>query len=98
MPIADLFEVNDNDTVWDAWLVTINLLDMLEQTHRIGQYYNFAQARDKIAKICTMAESHAIDKGADCRCGLSVTEHALLKRKILIFFKLQISNLKHFLS
>jgi hypothetical protein len=29
MPVADLFEVNDNDSVWDAWLTMISLLDML---------------------------------------------------------------------
>jgi hypothetical protein len=95
--VADLFEVSDNDTVWDAWLTTVNLLDMLEHTHRVGQHYNFAQARDKISKIYAIAESHAIDKKV-CACGLSDAEHALLKRKVLTFFKLQLSNLKHFLS
>ena len=96
MSVADVFEVNDNDTVWNAWLTTVNLLDMLEYTHRVGEYYDFALARDKIAKVCATAEAHAIDKGA-CKCGLSGAEHALLKRKILTFFKLQVSNLKHFL-
>jgi len=48
--VADLFEVSESDTVWDAWLMTVNLIDMLEHTHRIKQY-NFAQARDRIAKI-----------------------------------------------
>lgn len=97
MSVADLFEVGDNDTVWDAWLTAVNLLDMLEHTHKVSQYYDFAQARDKIAKICIIAESHAIDKKV-CMCGLSDAEHALLKRKIMTFFKMQISNLKHFLS
>lgn len=95
--VADLFEVSDNDTVWDAWLTTVNLLDMLEHTHGVGQYYDFIQARDKIAKICAIAESHTIDKKA-CTCGLSDAEHDLLKRKILTFFKMQVANLKHFLS
>ncbi|HJS67980.1 MAG TPA: hypothetical protein VJ730_01040 [Nitrososphaera sp.] len=91
----DLFEVGENDTVWDAWLTTVSLIDMLEHTHRIGQYYNFVQARDKIAKLCAIAEAHSIDKGA-CRCGLSDGEHALLRRKMMTFFKLQVANLKHF--
>lgn len=95
MSVVDLFEVGENDTVWDAWLTTVSLIDMLEHTHRIGQYYNFVQARDKIAKLCAIAEAHSIDKGA-CRCGLSDGEHALLRRKMMTFFKLQVANLKHF--
>lgn len=95
--VADLFEVSGNDTVWDAWLTTVNMLDMLEQTHSVGQYYDFVQARDKIAKVCAIAEFHMIDKKA-CACGLSDAEHDLLKRKILTFFKMQVANLKHFLS
>lgn len=97
MSVADLFEISDSDTVWDAWLTTVNLLDMLEHTHRVGLYYDFTQAREKISKVCTMAESHSIDKNDSCRCGLSDAEHALIKRKIMTFFKLQVSNLKHFL-
>ena len=95
MSVVDLFEVGENDTVWDAWLTTVSLIDMLEHTHRIGQYYNFVQARDKIAKLCAIAKAHSIDKGA-CRCGLSDGEHALLRRKMMTFFKLQVANLKHF--
>lgn len=95
MSVADLFEVSESDTVWDAWLTTINLIDMLEHTHRIGQYYDFPQARDKIAKLCAIAEAHSIDRGA-CKCGLSDGEHALLRRKMMTFFKLQVANLKHF--
>lgn len=95
MSVADLFEVGENDTVRDAWLTTVNLIDMLEHTHRIGQYYDFAQARDKIAKLCAIAEAHSIDKGS-CKCGLSEGEHALLRRKLMTFFKLQLANLKHF--
>jgi hypothetical protein len=93
--VADLFEVGENDTVCDAWLTTINLIDMLEHTHRIGQYYDFAQARDKIAKLYAIAEAHSIDKGT-CNCGLSDGEHSLLRRKMMTFFKLQVANLKHF--
>jgi hypothetical protein len=93
--VADLFEVGEDDTVRDAWLTTVNLIDMLEHTHRIGQYYDFAQARDKIAKLCAIAEAHSIDKGS-CKCGLSEGEHALLRRKLMTFFKLQLANLKHF--
>lgn len=89
-----MFEVSESDTVWDAWLTTVNLLDMLELTHRI-EHYDFVQARDKIAKLCTIAEAHSIDKGA-CKCGLSDGEHALLRRKMMTFFKLQVANLKHF--
>ena len=95
MSVADLFEVGENDTVWEAWLTTVNLIDMLEHTHRIGQYYDFAQARDKRAKLCAIAEAHSIDRGA-CKCGLSDGEHALLRRKMMTFFKLQVANLKHF--
>jgi hypothetical protein len=93
--VVDLFEVGENDTVWDAWLTTVSLIDMVERTHRIGEYYDFAQARDKIAKLCAIAEAHSIDRGA-CRCGLSDGEHALLRRKMMTFFKLQVANLKHF--
>lgn len=97
MSVADLFEVSDSDTVWDAWLTTVNLLDMLEHSQQVP-HYDFGQARDKIAKICVAAESHSIDKGARCTCGLSDAEHALLRRKILTFFRMQVNNLKHFLS
>jgi hypothetical protein len=98
MPLADLFDISENDTVWDAWLNTVSLLDMLENIQQISQYYNFQQARNKIAKIYMLAESHAIDKkNMKCLCGLSDGEHALLKRKIMRFFKLQVTNLKHFI-
>lgn len=97
MSVADLFEVSDSDTVWDAWLTTVNLLDMLEHSQQVP-HYDFGQARDKIAKICVAAESHSIDKGVRCTCGLSDAEHALLRRKILTFFRMQVNNLKHFLS
>jgi hypothetical protein len=51
-----------------------------------------------IAKMYEIAESHAIDKEEEkCSCGLSDGEHALLKRKIIRFFKLQVANLKHFI-
>jgi hypothetical protein len=92
--VADLFEVSENDTVWEAWLTTVNLIDMLEHTHRI-EHYDFGQARGKISKLCAIAEAHSIDRGA-CKCGLSAGEHALLRRKLLTFFKLQVTNLKHF--
>lgn len=95
MSVADLFEVSESDTVWDAWLTTVNLIDMLEHSHRIG-YYDFGQARDKISKLCAIADAHSIDKGA-CKCGLSDGEHALLRRKMLRFFKLQVTTLKHFI-
>jgi hypothetical protein len=90
VPVADLFEVSESDTVWDAWLTTVNLLDMLEHTHRVGQQYDFAQVRNKVA------EAHAMDKQAGCKCGLSDAEHTLLRRKVLTFFKLQVANMKHF--
>ncbi|HEV8404665.1 MAG TPA: hypothetical protein VGQ13_02040 [Nitrososphaera sp.] len=96
MSVADLFEVSENDTVWDAWLTTVSLLDMLDHTNRIGQYYDFAEARQKIAKLCAMAETHSIDRNVPCKCGLSDSEHALLRRKMITFFRLQIGNLKHF--
>ena len=97
MSVGELFEVSDSDTVWEAWLTTINLVDMLEPMEGVGQHYDFAGARNKIAKIYSVAESHEIDRsGSCCNCGLSDAEHALLKRKILTFFRLQVSNLKHF--
>lgn len=99
MPIADAFEVSDSDTVWDAWLMTVNMLDILESTQKLGNLYDFAQARDKAAQVCAIAEGHSIDDAnkEKCQCGLSDAEHALLKRKVLTFFKLQLSNLKHFI-
>ena len=98
MPLPDLFDISESDTVWDAWLNTVTLLDMLENIQQISQYYNFQQARHKIAKIYMLAESHAIDKkNMRCLCGLSDGEHALLKRKMMRFFKLQVTNLKHFI-
>jgi hypothetical protein len=95
---ADLFDISESDTIWDAWLNTVTLLDMLENTQQIRHYYNFQQARNKITKIYVLAESHAIDmKNTKCLCGLSDGEHALLKRKIMRFFNLQAANLKHFI-
>ena len=94
MSVADLFEVSESDTVWDAWLTTVNLIDMLEHTHRIKDY-DFAQARDRIAKLCRVAEAHSIDRGP-CTCCMSNAEHALIKRKMMTFFRLQVANLKHF--
>ncbi len=98
MPVADLFDINDSDTVWDAWLNTVTLLDLLEKSEHIRHYYDFQQSRNKIAKIYALAETHAIDKNnRKCSCGLTEGEHALLKRKMLRFFKLQLANLKHFI-
>lgn len=98
MSVEELFEVNDTDTVWDAWLTTANLVDMLEHMDEVGKHYDFAAARDKIARIYSIAEIHSIDNPETiCKCGLSDAEHALLKRKILTFYRLQVSNLKHFL-
>lgn len=95
MSASDLFEIGDNDTVWDAWLTTVNLLDMLERSQRLAGLYDFARAREMISSIYRTAESHSIDRGA-CQCGLSEAEHALLKRKIMTFFKMQLANLKRF--
>ena len=97
--MENLFEISEDDTVWDAWFTTVTLLDMLEQTQKIHQYYDFDQARTRIGKIYALAEAHAIDNGTmpKCSCNLSESEHALLKRKMMRFFKLQVCNLKHFL-
>jgi hypothetical protein len=97
LSIADVFDVGEGDTVADAWLTTVNLLDMLEHTHRIEGLYDFAQARDKIAKVYAVAEAHSMDSKNKCACGLSDAEHAILKRKVLTFFRLQVSNLKRFI-
>ena len=92
-----MFEIGKSDTVWDAWLATTNLVDMLEQTQRLGGAYDFAQARDKIDRVYLVAQAHEIDR-CRCACGLSDAEHALLRRKIMTFFCLQLSNLKRFLD
>jgi hypothetical protein len=97
MSVEELFEVADSDTVWEAWLTTVNLIDMLEHMDGIGEHYDFAESRNKVAKIYTIAEAHCIDKfESHCKCGLAAAEHALLKRKILTFFRLQVRNLKRF--
>lgn len=97
MSIAEIFEISETDTVWDAWLTTANLIDMIEHMTGIGDLYNFADARNKISKTYSIAEIHLIDRpGVRCSCGLSDAEHTMLKRKILTFFALQISNLKRF--
>ncbi|HVX01587.1 MAG TPA: hypothetical protein VHA09_00375 [Nitrososphaera sp.] len=99
MSIADVFDVGEGDTVADAWLTTVNLLDMLEHTHRVDKgLYDFAEARDKIAKVYAVAELHGLDddKKKKCACGLSDAEHAILRRKVLTFFKLQLSNFRRF--
>ena len=69
---------------------------MLENTYRMGQYYDFVQSRDKIAKLCAIAEAYSIDKNIPCKCGLSDGEHSLLWRNMITFFRLQVANLKHF--
>ncbi len=98
MPISDLFDICESDTVWDAWLNALTLLDILEKHSQIQHCYDFQQAHNKIAKMYEIAETHAIDKeDKKCVCGLSDGEHALLKRKIMRFFKLQVANLKHFI-
>jgi hypothetical protein len=92
-----MFEVGDADTVWDAWLTTVNLLDMLQGAQKVNELHDFAQVRDKVAQVCSIAEVHKLDR-EKCDCGLSDAEHALLRRKVLTFFKLQVSNLKHFID
>jgi hypothetical protein len=97
LSIADLFDISESDSVWDAWLTTVNLLDMLEHAHGAERLYNFADARDKIAKVYAAAEAHSLDKNR-CACGLSDAEHAELKRKMLTFFRLQVSAMKRFIQ
>lgn len=94
MSVTDLFDIDDGDTVCDAWLTVVNLLDMIERTHKVQ--YDFEGARERIAGVCAIADRHGIDM-RKCGCGLSDSEHAILKRKIMKFYKLQVSNLKHFL-
>lgn len=99
MSIKDIFEIGESDSVWDAWFITITLLDILEQSQQIYHYYDLEQARNKIEKIQAISEAHAIDKSdTKCSCSLSDGEHALLKRKIIRFYKLQVVNLRHFIS
>jgi hypothetical protein len=98
MSVEELFEVTETDSVWEAWLTTTNLVDMLEHAEGIGHLYDFVEARNKIARVYKIAEFHLIDQNqGQCNCGLSDAEHALLRRKILRFFSLQVCNLKHFL-
>jgi hypothetical protein len=56
VPTADLFDISESESVWDAWLNTVTLLDMLENIQQISQYYDFQQARYNIAKIYVLAE------------------------------------------
>lgn len=99
MLIAELFEVADTDTVQEAWLTTVNLLDLLEYSDELRRHFDFAEARSKIARIYSVAERHRIDRtDAYCKCSLSGAEHAILKRKVLRFFRLQVGVLKHFLD
>jgi hypothetical protein len=82
--ITNLFELTDSDTVWDAWLTTVILLDMLEQAQEIRRYYDFDDdAPSRIGKIYSLAEAHAIDKRgcAKCSCYLPNGEHPVLKLK-----------------
>jgi 2C-methyl-D-erythritol 2,4-cyclodiphosphate synthase len=96
LSIAEIFGVSEGDTIADAWLTAVNLLDMVEHANKAEIPYDFAQARDKITKVYALAEEHALDKG-NCACGLSEAEHAILKRKVITFFMLQVSNLKRFI-
>ena len=34
--VADLFDINESDTVWDAWLNTVTLVDILENSEHIS--------------------------------------------------------------
>lgn len=94
MSVADLFDIDDESTVWDAWLAAVNLIDMVERTHKVE--YDFEYARKRIADVSAIADRHGIDR-RKCGCGMSDVEHAILKRKILKFYRLQVSNLKHFI-
>jgi hypothetical protein len=49
--------------------------------------------------VYAVAEAHSMDNksASKCGCGLSDAEHAILKRKVMTFFKLQLSNLKRFI-
>ena len=97
--ITDFFEIEESGTVQDAWLTTVNLFDVVEQSQRIpNELYDFAGARLKISKVLFVAEMHKLDSIDQCKCGLSGAEHALLKRKIFIFFKLQVDNVKHLVA
>jgi len=98
LSIKDFFEIVESDTVWDAWFTTITLVDIVEQHQQLGQYYDLQQTRNRIDKIHAISEAHAIDKTeTKCSCALTDGEHALLKRKIIRFYKLQVVNLKHFI-
>ena len=94
--VADLFTITESDSVWDAWLVVSNLLDMAEKSSPAG--YDFAHVRSQVAQVNKAAEDHFIDRKAMCSCGLSDAEHSLLQRKIMKFYQLQVENLKHLLK
>ena len=97
--ITDLFAITDADSVWDSWLKVVNLLDIAERAPKSsGPSYDFETVRMHISEVNRVAEAHSIDRGSECPCGLSAPEHALLKRKVLTFYRLQIENLKHILE
>ena len=98
LSIKDFFEIGESDTVWDAWFMTVTLVDFVEQSQQLGHYYDLQQTRNKIDKIHAISKAHAIDiTETKCSCRLTDGEHALLKRKIIRFYKLQVVNLKHFI-
>jgi hypothetical protein len=97
LSVTELFEIGEADTVWDGWLTTTSLLDLVQYSHGLGQLYDFADSRHKLGKVYAIAETHFLDKeGMRCKCGLSDAEHAILKRKIMTFLRMQLGILKHF--
>jgi hypothetical protein len=94
MSLSATFEITNELTVWDAWLVTISLLKILEKTRRKGQCDNFDENYKSIYRVYKIAEKHSVDQFRACLCGLSNAEHALLKRKIIRFYQAQVHFLK----
>ena len=41
--MADLFDISESDTVWDAWLNAVTLLDMLENNQQISKIMIFSR-------------------------------------------------------
>jgi hypothetical protein len=97
--IADLYCIGEQDTLHDAWLTTVNLLDVVERSQRVSAgVYDFDEARSKISKVLLAGETHKLDSNSGCVCGLSQAEHNLLRRKVLNFFRLEVDTLKHLLA
>jgi hypothetical protein len=93
LSVDSIFDVNENDSVWDVWIRAVSLMSMLKYSQEFHETF-FDKAKLSIYQVFEISEKHSIDKNISCICGLSYAEHALLKRNILKFYKLQLERLK----